>query len=413
MEKYKAIFLDTDKCLGCTNCMKKCPTQAIRVRNGKASINYDRCIGCGNCVRACPSHAITPKYDSFDILQNYKYNVALVPSCFYVQFQHIFDPEVILNSLKNIGFDYVYEVSRASDILSVLKREMFVIDEVNKPVISTVCPACVELILTRYQTLKGNLSYHLPPLALSAKLAREEAKRKCGLPDSSIGVFYLSPCPANVEAIKSGYYSQINELSGALSISEAVLRLNHIDKSDVVVTDHVKASSMGIAWSTSGGEASSIPQTTQLAADGIENVISILRELEDGKLDDIDFIELRACPSGCVGGVLNTINTFVAKSKIHALRKTIWLNKTNSSDTVDKPDSYYVIPWEWKTIDLYKLDSKLNVAMQKMADIEKILKALPRLDCGLCGSPNCRALAEDIVQGKGSIDMCLALKVKK
>ena len=183
MEKYKAIAADSARCIGCTNCMRKCPKQEIRERNGKASINYDRCIGGGNCGRACPTHAIHTQNDCFEILQQYKFNVALLPSCFYAQFEHIVDPEIILNSLKNIGFDHVYEVARAADILSVKKREAFVCDEVNKPLISTACPACVELILTRYQCLKGNLSTQLPPLALAAKLAREEAHALANLPD--------------------------------------------------------------------------------------------------------------------------------------------------------------------------------------------------------------------------------------
>ena len=35
---FHSVRLDKDKCRGCTNCIKRCPTQAIRVRNGKAVI---------------------------------------------------------------------------------------------------------------------------------------------------------------------------------------------------------------------------------------------------------------------------------------------------------------------------------------------------------------------------------------
>ncbi len=167
---------------------------------------------------------------------------------------------------------------------------------------------------------------------------------------------------------------------------------------------------MGIAWCTSGGEASNIPNIRQLAADGIENVISILRELEDGKLTDVDFVELHACHGGCVGGVFNVANTFVAKSKIHSLRRTVLQNKTNTTDKIDKPDEYYKIPWKWKTTDLYTLDKELPAAMTKMAEVENILRRLPRKDCGICGSPTCRSLAEDIVLGKATEDMCLVNK---
>ena len=400
--------MDADKCKGCINCMRKCPVQAIRVRNGKASIDYDKCISCGNCIRSCPNRAISARYDSYDILNGYRYRVALLPSCMYGQFPHIYDAKLILNSLKNIGFDHVFEVARASDILSLLKRELFIMKDYKEaPVISNVGPACVELICSRYHSLADNLLDFLPPLGVAAKLAREEAREKSGLPDGDIGVFYLSPCPAKVQQIKSGYYSNIKELSGVLSIGETCKKLNLVDVADVRTDDDIRASNMGIAWSTCGGEASNIPNTKQLAVDGIESVVGVLKELEDGKLKDIDFVEMRACQAGCVGGVLNITNTFVAKSKIHTLRKTVLLNKNNVTDKVDKPQEFYKNNWKWETKDVFKLDGNVLKAMEKMSKIETILKALPGLDCGVCGSPTCRTFAEDIVNGTAGDSKCV------
>ncbi len=390
--------------------MKNCPTGAIRVRGGKASVNYKKCISCGNCVRACPSRAITAVCDTYDVLKNFKYNVALMPSALYAQFPHISDPDLIINALKNVGFDYVYETARASDLLSMLKREMFIMGDCKLPVISTVCPACVELILTKYHCLKDNLIDHLAPLCLAAKEAREEARQLSGLADEDIGVFYITPCPAKAQAIKNGFYSGIKELSGALSVAETCKRLTSVKKEDVEITLNIKASSAGISWSSSGGEAASFPNTRQLAADGIFNVISILRELEDGKLQNIDFVELHACHSGCVGGVFNVANTFVAKSKLHTLRRTTLLNKTNTDDKLDKEAAYYKNPYKWETKNVYTLDDDFYKAITKMQEVEEIMKKLPHLDCGVCGSPSCRAFAEDVVQGEIDISACVIYK---
>jgi Na+-translocating ferredoxin:NAD+ oxidoreductase RNF subunit RnfB len=54
-----------------------------------------------------------------------------------------------------------------------------------------------------------------------------------------------------------------------------------------------------------------------------------------------------------------------------------------------------------------KLDDDIFVAMKKIEQIDNTLKRLPGLDCGSCGSPTCRALAEDIVQGTASETDCV------
>ena len=56
-EFYHSVTLNEEKCVGCTNCIKRCPTEAIRVRGGKAVIASERCIDCGECIRICPHHA--------------------------------------------------------------------------------------------------------------------------------------------------------------------------------------------------------------------------------------------------------------------------------------------------------------------------------------------------------------------
>lgn len=83
---FHSVRLDEEKCEGCINCVKRCPTQAIRVRNGKASIISELCIDCGECIRICPHHAKYAQSDSFNIILDYKYRVALPAPTLYGQF---------------------------------------------------------------------------------------------------------------------------------------------------------------------------------------------------------------------------------------------------------------------------------------------------------------------------------------
>ena len=118
----KPVYLDSAKCNGCVNCMKKCPTEAIRVRGGKAAIMYERCIGCGECVRACPNHAKKEFFDTLDGIKAFKYAVAVPSPSLYGQFNNIFNTDYVLTALKKLGFDDVVEGAIGAEYVSTPLR---------------------------------------------------------------------------------------------------------------------------------------------------------------------------------------------------------------------------------------------------------------------------------------------------
>ena len=85
--------------------------------------------------------------------------------------------------------------------------------------------------------------------------------------------------------------------------------------------EYLSSGRMGIGWGSSGGESAALLNDRYLAADGIENVIRVLEDLEDEKLGSVDFVELNACAGGCVGGVLTVENPYIAKAKLKRVRK--------------------------------------------------------------------------------------------
>ena len=168
---------------------------------------------------------------------------------------------------------------------------------------------------------------------------------------------------------------------------------------------------IGVGWATSGGEAAAMLGDKYLAADGIENVIRVLEELEDEHIHGVDFIELNACSGGCVGGVLAVENPYVAQARIQNLRKylPVSLNHLNPKDLGG-------MQWENElefNAESFRLSDDIIKAMDMMEKMEEISKNLPGLDCGSCGAPTCRALAEDIVKGNAKeTDWIHKLKAK-
>ena len=122
-EFYTSVHLDKDLCKGCINCIKRCPTEAIRVRNGKAVITKEYCIDCGECIRICKNHAKLATTDSMDNIHNYKYVVALPAPSLYAQANNLDDVNIVLSALKEMGFDDVFEVSAAAEVVSLLSRK--------------------------------------------------------------------------------------------------------------------------------------------------------------------------------------------------------------------------------------------------------------------------------------------------
>ena len=168
---------------------------------------------------------------------------------------------------------------------------------------------------------------------------------------------------------------------------------------------------VGISWASSGGESSALLRDKYLAADGIENVIKVLEELEDDKLNDLEFIELNACAGGCVGGVLNIENPFVARAKIQSLRKYLPVS-LNRFDQRDNSIDDFMWTAQLEYMPVFRLDNDRSVALRKLKEMNSICESLPGLDCGLCGAPTCRAFAEDIVNGDVSIDQCVKMQIQ-
>ncbi len=405
-EYFHSVVLEEDKCCGCTNCIKRCPTEAIRVRDGKAHIITERCIDCGECIRVCPHHAKKARSDSIEEIEKFKYKIAIPAPALFGQFNNMDDIDIVLNGLLKLGFDSVYEVSRGAELVSQATRQLIRENKLKHPIISSACPAVVRLIKQRFPDLCENVMPMKAPMEVSAMLAKKYAMEETGLPMEDIGAFFITPCPAKVTEINRPM--DVNKRSycdGAIAISKIYPKLTSAMDKLTNIEPLANSGVIGVGWATSGGESAAMLGDRYLAADGIENVIRVLEELEDERIRNVDFVELNACTGGCVGGVLTVENPYVAQARIHTLRKYLPVSQNHLKDGV--PDKMmWDKPLEYDE-NVLSLDKNINKAMEMMEQIEKIEASLPGLDCGSCGAPSCHAMAEDIVKGSAKETECI------
>lgn len=407
-----SIMFDKDKCKCCTNCMRRCPTQAIRLVDGKAFINNSKCIHCGECIKICPYGAYTPEsiewYEEMHFL-SYKYKIAISCTPLLGQFPKGTDICKVQNAILKLGFDYVYDASWAAELISkAIKRK---IDEEKniRPLISTDCPAAVRLIKNRYPSLMNHLILLKEPMVISAMAAREKAKMKYNLKDEEIGVFYISPCPAKLLAVTDpvgDYKPYVDWVIPLNTIYGEIYR--ELMKGDNAICSH--PSLKGTKWAVVGGQSESAGLKNYIAVNGMENIIQILDEIENGNLNNVDYVEALACVQGCVGGTFNVINPFIAQSNINYILSN--MSDECINDDLDKFEEMYNEGIFKFTLKADESPSKFNMkeAILKREKIKEINDILPGLDCGSCGAPTCYAHAEDVYNNEKTLYDCVVLR---
>lgn len=413
MDKFfHSVSLIEELCSGCINCIKRCPTQAIRVRHGKACITKEFCIDCGECVRTCQNHAKVVIRDYLECLNDFEYTVALPAPSLYSQFNNITDVNIILTSLLKLGFDDVYEVAAGAEIVSAATKDYVKAHKEKWPLVSTACPSVVRLIRVRFPNLIDHLLPLHPPVEIAAAAARKKAIRETGLPSEKIGIVFISPCSSKVAYIKEPLGLAKSSIDKAVGITDLYpLILSLIPESSKAPLKLSTAGRVGISWGANGGEALALDTDEYLAADGIENVVKVLEDLEDEKFGGLKFIELDACSGGCLGGVLTVENPYIAKTKLKKINDSLPIRHTDEHKTMAYEDLFWNVEVAYEPV--YQLGTDFIESVALMNKVNEIYEKFPKLDCGICGAPTCKALAEDIVKGNATENQCIHILKKQ
>jgi iron only hydrogenase large subunit-like protein len=404
----------TDSCVGCSHCMRSCPTQALRVEGGKARIHLDWCIECSHCYQVCEHMAIRVMDDDFDTIFNYKHRVLLVPTLFFSQFDPDIAQKTITDIIGNLGFTEVRAVEQGCDLLAE-EMNAYIPDTEYRPVISTYCPSVLRLIQVRFPSLIVNLSPFVPPLEVTALYVKRKYEEE-GVPGEDVGIFYVTPCVAKIASIKAPVGGYETPVSGCINMdllyNKILVKYKHKDFSSSDIKVNLEVSRTGMRWSTTRGEKHAMKKyINAMAVDGIEHVTEILEKTENDELDGVDFLELRACDESCSGGILVRGNRFQITMDMHKKSESMPA-KISIFDDFKRlcKDNMLIGKIEPRNLKRYGPD--IDVAIKKMEEVRKLKAELPGMDCGSCGAPSCEALAEDIVNGERKIENCIFMQLK-
>jgi len=407
------VQINESLCNGCVLCMKACPTKAIRIREGKARIE-GVCIDCCECIRVCPRAAIQAiTSGSLDLTE--KDNVIVSPSTvLYSQFGEDILPNDVLLGLKRMGFGYIHDQSYTSEIFN-LAVELYIKENRDKPdaplpFISPVCPVVVSLIAYKFQSLLS----HIPPLVTPREIVAREGKLRLaarhGLDAEAFKVVHITPCPSKMICMNESILQKHSYLDAAIGINSIYeeLRNNIQDVEEDIVLHH--SGGIGLSWGMSGGEISGVDLNC-LAVSGLRETIRYLEKIEMGLLGDIDYIEFRACTEGCLGGPFTVMDKYQGKRHIQKLVRMFGVERRVKYGYVKK---LYDKGWFFtnKRPSLQReltqpSPSDIARGIERQNRIEDILRLLPRKECGACGCPDCATFAEDVADGRVSIQDCV------
>jgi Na+-translocating ferredoxin:NAD+ oxidoreductase RNF subunit RnfB len=409
--------IDEKLCNGCVLCLRACPTRAIRVRNHKLAKIEGFCIDCGECLRVCPRGAVRAVTTGIRNIERSK-TILVVSPVFYAQFGEGVSPGRVNRALKKMGFldavDEFEALETFSTAVEIYLKETKDNPRIPRPLISPVCPVVVRIVAYRFPSLLAHFPPILRPREIAARTIREKSEEKYGFRANEIRVFHVFPCSAKMMAIENPILVHDSYLDGAIGMNEIYLGVKSQLKTDKGPADFPAGFGLGLAWGKSGGEIATMADGNFLAVSGIPETVRYLEKIEMGLLDGIDYVELRPTPAGCIGGPLTVVDRYQAK---HTIERTIL--RTGVKRSTD-PVHIQILYREGRLFTnkepgQLKAGFKalpLAEAIERQSRIEQLYQTLPMKECGVCGSPDCRTLAEDVIDGKAVLDDCVYLSLK-
>ena len=174
------------------------------------------------------------------------------------------------------------------------------------------------------------------------------------------------------------------------------------------------SSGIGIGWGMSGGELAGLDRKG-ISVSGLHETIQYLEKVEMGLLRDIDYLECRVCKEGCIGGPSTVAARYQTKNLVRKFVRMFGVEKRIKYEYTIK---LYKEGWFFSKKIRTPMESRLSKLtiserIERQNRVEDTLRLLPRWECGVCGSPDCRTFAEDVVDGRAVLEDCVCLRLNK
>jgi DNA-binding NtrC family response regulator/iron only hydrogenase large subunit-like protein len=400
-----------DKCRKCYSCVRSCPVKAIKVESSFSEIIFDRCIGCGNCLSNCPQRAkiVTDKVALTERMLVSGQQVIAVLGCSFPSYFHNVLPGQLVNGLKQLGFSEVHEGALGVELIAPHYAEAM--EKAAAPLISSHCPAVVDLIERHYPKLLNNLVGVVSPMIAIGRFLKETL-------GSDAKIVYLSSCIAAKFEINSA------ETTGAIDIVLTYRELEDMfkNRSLSIATmpekpfDGIRPH-LGRLYPISEGtfKAFSIatdPLDTEIVtAEGEVNVMEIIRDFAAGRISP-RIADIRFCYDGCVGGPGRNkeLTGFTKRNMIisHFKRDAPYLTAPHYTREAALPPLYRSFSNKYA-----KLDSPKGNAIKKILQASNKFARNDELNCRACGYRTCREYALAVYQGLATMEMCLPYNLQR
>ena len=405
------IYTVKAKCRDCYKCLRLCPVQAIKFSSGganmRACVLEDECILDGRCVAVCPQNAKKVRRD-VELVQGWleageKVAVSLAPS--FVVGMPVEDPGLVVAGLKKSGFAIVQETALGAELVareqSRLSRGKGILLE---PQINSSCPVVVNLVERHYPGLIPHLAPLVSPMVAHA--------RSLKLKDPELKVVFIGPCIAKKEEA-----AQLGDVDAVLTFQEL---WDWWSQGEFVADERPAEfdpphADLGRLFPIDGGMLKTaridgdLVEGQSIAISGMDNCLSFMETLSQGKAAGIRIVEMLACPGGCINGpaaaveppLSDIVNLFQRRQRLLAAYRN---RAPKESSPLELAPRLLYRDYQDRQVD-EPIPSEEEIRAV-LAQVGKVTKE-DELNCGACGYGSCREKAVAVCRGHAELEMCI------